>query len=118
MSAEARITPGPWEWVESTFDDGFIGIVSGSGEEVLFPQCANDGDTGKAWFEEVSEPDRTLIAAAPELLEACKIAVSELVRLQALKDDSLGIEPQINGVAMFIEDLIEKINCPGGDGNE
>ena len=115
---ELKHTEGPWEWIKSRMDDGYLGLVSESGEEVLFPQCANDGDTGRAWFEEVSDADRILIQSAPVLLDLCEMAVEEIVRLQAAKDDALGVEPQINGVAMYIENVLEELhntNHNGGD---
>lgn len=69
-------TPGPWKWVTDNFRGGYAGLVGRVGQnqqEVLFPNHANDGDEGAAWFEDFpSEADRNLIAAAPDLLEACE----------------------------------------------
>ena len=71
----AEHTPGPWEWGKSRVRDGYSGLVDSEGNEVLYPDCCNDGDHGAAWFDEFpSESNRTLIAAAPLLLEACKAA--------------------------------------------
>jgi len=75
------ITPGPWEWVEDRFRGGYRGIVGANGVEVLFSDCANDGDEGAAWFETFpSEDDRVAIGAVPELLAACKEAVADAAR--------------------------------------
>lgn len=64
-------TPGPWQWVRNHFWDGYSGIVGPDNQEVLFPNTANDGDDGAAWFADFpSEADANLIIAAPDLLEA------------------------------------------------
>lgn len=68
-------TPGPWEWVKNNFFGGYSGIVGKDNAEVLYPDHCNDGDEGAAWFEEFpSEADRNLIAAAPDMYEALRVA--------------------------------------------
>ena len=62
-------TPGPWKWVGDNYLDG------PSRETVL--ECRDDG---KPWGLHSArllggEADRTLIAAAPDLYEACKAAM-------------------------------------------
>jgi hypothetical protein len=86
----SKHTKGPWEWVEDRLNGGYSGLVGANGEEVLFPNCRNDGDEGAAWFEDFpSEADRNLIAAAPELLEALKIAIERLDDGSAWSDEHL-----------------------------
>lgn len=66
-------TPGPWTWTEDRCWGGYSGIVGPNNQEVFYPNTANNGDDGAAWFEDLpSEADRALIAAAPDLLEALK----------------------------------------------
>ena len=76
----SKPTPGPWEWSENKWRGGWSGIDGADGE-VLRPLHCNDGDTGDAWFEpgeSISEADARLIAAAPDLLAACKAAWNEI----------------------------------------
>ena len=64
-----RFTPGPWRWLEDSWNGGYSGIVGPNDETVLAPSHCNDGDDGAAWFDEFpSEADRNLLAAAPDLL--------------------------------------------------
>ncbi len=73
--SEIKHTPGPWYWGEDMFHGGYTGLFRDCGDDldtdVAYPQCENDGDTGAAWFDEITDADRHLIAAAPDLLEAC-----------------------------------------------
>lgn len=73
-------TPGPWHWTNNDWWGGYSGIVGPDNEEVLFPQTSNDGDTGAAWFEEITPDDAALLIAAPSLLEALKLAEDVLSR--------------------------------------
>jgi len=66
-------TPGPWEWHDDRFWGGKSGLFNDRGEPVCVPNCSNDGDTGAAWFDEMlTDDDARLIAAAPDLLAACR----------------------------------------------
>lgn len=74
-----RATPGPWEWNKDRFHDGYSGITGKDNEEVLFPNCCNDGDDGAAWFEDFpGEADRDFFIRSrtlvPELCDALEKA--------------------------------------------
>jgi hypothetical protein len=68
-------TPGPWFWAEDSRGNRTNLMRSGSGDYVATPQ-ADIGDYGLSvdrWTD-ASDADASLIAAAPELLEALKEA--------------------------------------------
>lgn len=80
--ADVKFTPGPWEWSEDRIWGGYSGLVGANGQEVLFPNTANDGDDGAAWFEDFpSNADAHLIAASPDLYEADKALAGVASRL-------------------------------------
>lgn len=70
-------TPGPWQWHHDLMNDGFTGLFAND-YPVVYPQRCNDGDDGDAWFdtsgtageETLTEADASLIAAAPDMLQA------------------------------------------------
>lgn len=66
--AEAKHTPGPWEWVKDS--DG-IAFLKGGGLYVLSPEFSADDERVHVdtWLD-VSDANAALIAAAPELLKA------------------------------------------------
>lgn len=100
--SESKHTSGPWEWVPDRFRGGYSGLVGPDGAEVLFPNHANDGDEGAAWFEDFpTAADARLIAAAPDLLAACK-AASEVHKL-------LLEAPELN-MANYTEDGASALN--------
>lgn len=72
----AGATPGEWEWVPHRLRGGSAGLIAGR-NEVLWPDTANDGDTGDAWFADTAEADEALISLAPALAR-------EVLRLRAL----------------------------------
>ncbi|MGI9485438.1 MAG: hypothetical protein ACR2RF_06060 [Geminicoccaceae bacterium] len=89
-------TPAPWSWHESSWWGGYSGLYGPNGEDIVVPQTCNDGDTGAAWFEEITDEDRDLIAAAPETaaeLERVREINAELVgalkRAERLIDEAL-----------------------------
>lgn len=110
-------TPAPWEWIESP-EYGYSALVGPNNAEVLVPGGINDGDTPITWMgEELSDEDRSLIEAAPDLLEACEMAVRELCAMQIKIDDAQGLEAHANGVAILIAHAIAKATPgahPGG----
>lgn len=61
-------TPGPWKW-----DEGFGAIVAGDGPDMLVTPMWRRETT--AWGDETNEANARLIAASPDLLEACKAAL-------------------------------------------
>ncbi len=71
--SDIKHTPGPWEWSNSSYY-GFTSLWNPqTRQEVLVPGGRNDGDDPIVWMgEEMSDADRALIAAAPDLLEALK----------------------------------------------
>lgn len=64
-------TPAPWEWVDS-LAWGYSALWNPeTRQEVLVPGGRNDGDTPETWMgEELTDADKTLIAAAPALYDA------------------------------------------------
>jgi hypothetical protein len=60
-------TPGPWAWDDEK--ESLYGDYNGSGELVLCGEWHNDG-TASVGYE--NEADLALIAAAPDLLAACR----------------------------------------------
>lgn len=94
--SESKHTSGPWEWVPDRFRGGYSGLVGPDGAEVLFPNHANDGDEGAAWFEDFpTAADARLIAAAPDLLAACKTLVGDIDALISNSDGVGGLH--LNG---------------------
>lgn len=83
----SKPTPGPWEWSVDRFRGGYSGITGPDGSEVLFPNTANDGDTGAAWFEDFpSDADRALIAAAPAMGEALLYVAERILAQHVLNE--------------------------------
>lgn len=76
-------TPGPWSVVEGTEHHGFY-VTSDFGNTICdlyamsrpgWPSTANGGDSRPVPFmHEMDGPNARLIAAAPDLLEACERA--------------------------------------------
>ena len=79
----AARTQGKWVWLEDRFHGGYYGISSEDGSEILYPNCANDGDEGAAWFEDFPAPeDAEFIVRAPSdittLTKALRVAIAAL----------------------------------------
>ena len=72
---EAKHTPGPWFWALDRQDQRTSLMRSGSGDYVVCPQAdvENYGLSVNPW-NDVSDEDARLIAAAPDLLEALRSA--------------------------------------------
>ena len=76
--SNAKFTPGPWAWHEDNWNGGWKGLYADNWQPIVVPQSCNDGDDGAAWLatvddadeEGLTDADRALIAAAPELYEA------------------------------------------------
>ena len=79
-------TPGPWKWVESG-EYGYSSLFNPVlNVEIITTGGLNDGDNPITWMgEELSSADASLIAAAPELLEALKDILS--VTATVIDDD-------------------------------
>lgn len=86
MSYDPEWTPGPWHWNEDRMRDGWTGLFGADETPVIYPQRENDGDDGAAWFakeedageEGLSDADRSLIEAAPELYAALRESSKQL----------------------------------------
>src|ERR1700743_2660751 len=78
-----KATPGPWEWTADRWRGGYSGLSNDAGAEIVYPQTANDGDTGAAWFEEMAEDDAALIAHARADIP---FLLAEIERLTAARD--------------------------------
>ncbi|HJR83475.1 MAG TPA: hypothetical protein VJ775_06065 [Sphingomicrobium sp.] len=74
-------TPGPWFWVVDDSERPTTLRRSGSGDVVIDAQSeqSNYGLSTHEWCD-VSEADARLIVAAPEMLEALKLAEDVLSR--------------------------------------
>jgi len=98
--SDTKFTPGPWAWSEDKWNGGWSGLFAEGDTPVLVPQSRNDGDDGAAWFATVDEADeegltdadRALIAAAPELYRAAKEALAVIER----------IRPEGNGMGTIV----------------
>ncbi len=66
-------TLGPWAWALDDKSDGWALLSREEGNAVLRPMLENiHGGVGPAYLHiEVTEPDRHLIAATPDLFAAC-----------------------------------------------
>ncbi len=96
-----EFTKGPWSWIPDKWNGGLAGLVSESGQDVVVPQCRNDGDDGAAWFEEITPADAALIAAAPDLylaLSYCLAAFEELNILPATKRLIIEAQAKARGI--------------------
>jgi len=75
---EAKHTPGPWRWEEGSW--GYSTLFNPrTNQEVLTTGGQNDGDRPITWMgEDMTDADRDLIAAAPELLAFIEEIVGDL----------------------------------------
>ncbi len=102
----AARTPGKWMWTEDKLRCGYAGIAAEDGCDVLYPNCANDGDEGAAWFEDLPIPeDAQFIVRAPEdvttLTKALRVAVAALEKIEILSGPtSIGIARKTAGNAL------------------
>ena len=110
--SDTKFTPGPWAWSEDKWNGGWSGLYAEDGAPVVVPQCRNDGDDGAAWFatvddadeEGLTDTDRALIAAAPDLYDAANEALAVIER----------IKPAENGVGTIVR-LKKAIAKAGGE---
>jgi hypothetical protein len=74
-------TPGPWLVTKTQVGEHMIHLEDGS-SIALVGDGPHEGDV------RTSEANARLIAAAPELLEACKIALSKMTEFNMLLKDN------------------------------
>ena len=75
---ESRHTPGPWEAFDAKTQDGEVTIgIRGDGEFIATLDVVAIG-AGPYKLPPNAEANARLIAAAPELLEACKALLGEM----------------------------------------
>ena len=106
-------TPGPWK-ATGTKALGLSEVIAPSADfqgghlvcSVNLRWYSQGSGRGTYLPKEQVEANARLIAAGPDLLEACRMAVDELAALEANYCDALGIDQKINGVALLIEDAI------------
>ena len=67
-------TPGPWGIVESASSDDYYELRVESKDGTFVADCDGSGDF------EMQRANARLIAAAPQMLEACRAALAELRR--------------------------------------
>ena len=75
MNEQARHTPGPWEILRRVDDDDLPSVAQADGPVIAHVTCWTS--KGKSDPETI-EANANLIAAAPELLDACKGALHDL----------------------------------------
>ena len=68
----AAPTPGPWRWTTGQF--GVDGIKNEQDDYVLFASCEEAYGSYYAYIEIDNKADAHLIVAAPDMLEALKVA--------------------------------------------
>ena len=71
-------TPGPWSAIAWTGHAKTTVIAAVKGERVVVAECSGHGR-----YAAESEPDARLIAAAPDMLAALRIAEREMSALRA-----------------------------------
>lgn len=72
-------TPGPWEWVDSPAWGYSTLWNPETRQEVLVPGGRNEADSPEVWMgEEMTDADKALISAAPDLLAAAHRAMAAL----------------------------------------
>jgi hypothetical protein len=74
---ESQHTPAPWEWTDGNDFNDNLRLVGKDGE--LICHFGNREAYYPTEGEEPSEEDQRLIAAAPDLLEAAKMALDALI---------------------------------------
>lgn len=79
----AEHTPGPWKCVDK---DGWSGIETPNGEDLLLYAVCDAGWHGRVTFD--NPADALLIAAAPELLAACREALDSLHAIGCNENDA------------------------------
>jgi hypothetical protein len=90
-------TPGPWEYYDNATERGLNGITG-----ISYSVCSNKHVDDRFYlicnttdgFKQ-AEADARLIAAAPELLEACKEALSVMKRYADVPVHILALEKAI-----------------------
>lgn len=75
-------TPGPWVWVEA-YESAYLVPVVEYQKDPEFPgsyAIADDGSAGGEYSQKIDPhgADATLIAASPDLLEACEAHMAAL----------------------------------------
>lgn len=85
MSAEAKHTPGPWQF-NQTLDESLVEALVTPGESQTYyaPICFLDTE----WTEEAWKANARLIAAAPDLLEGSTRLIQLLHNLADLYDNA------------------------------
>lgn len=77
-------TPGPLYWSEDRFRGGYSGLFDSNDQPVLYPQCANDGDSGAAWFNTDGDAgEQTLTEANAELFKNAPALLAEVIERRA-----------------------------------
>ncbi len=89
-------TPGPW-----SCDYGDLSVYCETGAEVCEVTPGNNDDGTAISVAEMQDNTR-LIAAAPELLSACRQAVSAITYLLSNDDDDPGYADTLNTLAAAI----------------
>jgi hypothetical protein len=75
-------TPGPWEAGEGNLSGGYIGVFQQNGSRVICRVSPIDR------VDEEDGPNAFLIAAAPDLLKACKAVVKDWQALHITEKDA------------------------------
>ena len=111
-------TPGPWHWINSETDEpyDFLAPSSGNGwpslrtvEEFLtksvgpLPKWILAAEEFRAYTEEENLANARLIAAAPDLLEAAKLAWHEMRRTIAPRNSFTGALDKLDATIAKVE---------------
>ena len=88
--SESNHTPGPWKWLKGR-DDCIDSLWGGQNESqnvlTINEECRSESD--RFLFVDIYDADARLIAAAPDLLAACKYAIDDC-KCDQWADSTLG----------------------------
>lgn len=76
-------TPGPWRWIEGDIGSSTTDLV-GAGDYPVLSIYESHGGGGRP-----DDPDARLIAAAPDILAACRSVVAQFERIKTLQTELL-----------------------------
>lgn len=101
--ADSKHTPGPWGLERNGFDTDGIRVASdgGRGPTIAWVGADTIGEDNREHLSAEGHADACLVAAAPDLLEACRGAVDLSRRCDLQIDAVLGV-PEVRALLAAI----------------